>query len=130
VTTSYTCKNCGHSHTDPAAMIQRRGKPISLCWDCRKESLRAAAARKSGGGSAVKKTLADVVEKTVAKAPAPVTLNGHLEVASGFGFRVSRENGQFIVEQDTSEGETATMVFNADEIHRLTEWVNSTPREI
>lgn len=126
---SFTCKNCDNTYTDPAAMVQRKGKPISLCWDCRKESLRAAKARKSGG-SVTTKTLASVVAKVTGTEPRPVKLNGHLEVTRGYGFRASLEDGVFVIEQDTNEGETATMVFNADELRRLTEWVNSTPREI
>jgi hypothetical protein len=115
MTRSRVCEKCGVDRLIDVFRVSGRGY-AKVCRDC-----------ESAGK---KKSLKDVVEKAVAKAPAPVKLNGHLEVASGFGFRVSRENGQFIVEQDTTEGETATMVFNADELRRLTEWINSTPREI
>ena len=50
--------------------------------------------------------------KTVTKRKAkadplpPVKLNGHLEVAAGFGFRAAIEDGQLRIEQDRADGDT------------------------
>jgi hypothetical protein len=69
-------------------------------------------------------SLAQVVDKVATKAPAPVKLNGHLELVRGYGFRASRENGQIVIEQDCDDGSgAASVVFNLEEFKRLAEWV-------
>jgi hypothetical protein len=53
-------------------------------------------------------------------APEPVKLDGlSLEIARGYGFRASAENGQLVIEQDAEDGATATVVFSRTEFKVL-----------
>jgi hypothetical protein len=38
-----------------------------------------------------------------------------LEIARGYGFRASAEDGQLVIEQDAEDGQTATVVFSKTE---------------
>jgi hypothetical protein len=63
-------------------------------------------------------------------APEPVKLSGlHLELARGYGFRASAEDGQLVIEQDADDGATATVVFSRTEFKVLAaqfaEWAGS-----
>jgi hypothetical protein len=63
-------------------------------------------------------------------APEPVKLDGlHLELARGYGFRASAENGQLVIEHDADDGATATVVFSKTEAKVLfaqfAEWAAS-----
>jgi hypothetical protein len=49
-------------------------------------------------------------------APEPVKFDGlSLEIARGWGFRASAEDGQLVIEQDAEDGATATVVFSKTE---------------
>ena len=53
-------------------------------------------------------------------APKPVKLDGlSLEIARGYGFRASAEDGQLVIEQDAEDGATATVVFSRTEFKVL-----------
>lgn len=52
-------------------------------------------------------------------APEPVKLDGlRLEIARGYGFRASAENGQLVIEQDADDG-CATVVLSKTEFRVL-----------
>lgn len=58
--------------------------------------------------------------------PVPVKLNGHLEVASGFGFRASIEDAQLRIEQDRSDGQqvyTHELWLARHEARHLIDWI-------
>lgn len=60
----------------------------------------------------------------------PVKLSGlSLEIARGYGFRASAEDGQLVIEQDAEDGATATVVFSRTEFKVLAaqfaEWAGS-----
>ena len=57
---------------------------------------------------------------TPATEPEPVKLDGlSLEIARGYGFRASAEDGQLVIEQDADDGATATVVFSKTEFKVL-----------
>ena len=122
--TTITCKRCAEDKPE-ADMIVRNGKPSKLCRVC------FGASFKKGGKAKGEKTLADVVEKRVrkAKAPAPIVLNGHLEVEQTYGFRAAWEDGYLAIEQDQvgDEGEavTARLLLSKSDVARIAEWVRS-----
>jgi hypothetical protein len=61
-------------------------------------------------------------------APAPVKLNGHLEVPSGLGFRASLEDQQLVIEQDRADDDgqsyTHTLTLAPHEAARLIDWIS------
>jgi len=124
-----TCKRCGEDK--PAEeMIRRNGKPAKLCLTC----FSASFGKKNRGGRVAKgsaKTIADIVEKRTrkAKAPEPVVLGGHLEVAQTYGFRAAWEDGYLAVEQDQTaedgESVTARLLLTRSDVERIAEWVQS-----
>lgn len=60
-------------------------------------------------------------------APEPVKLNGHLEVASGLGFRASIEDGTLQLEQDRPGDDDAlytwTISLAPHEARQLVDWI-------
>jgi hypothetical protein len=106
--TTHICQRC--SETKGADdMVIRGGKPSKTCKTC----FSASFAKKSGGK--VKRS----GEKRE-QAPPPVKLNGlSLEIARGYGFRASAEDGQLVIEQDADDGATATVVFSRTEFKVL-----------
>ena len=53
---------------------------------------------------------------TPAAEPERVKLDGlSLEIARGYGFRASAEDGQLVIEQDVDDGATAMVVFSKTE---------------
>jgi hypothetical protein len=76
------------------------------------------------------KVQAKTAKAQPAAAPEPVKLDGlHLEIARGYGFRASAEDGQLVIEQDADDGATATVVFSRTEFKVLAaqfaEWSQS-----
>ena len=70
------------------------------------------------------------VEAEPTPAPKPVQLDGlTLEVARGYGFRASAEDGQLVIEQDTDGEGAATIVLSKTELRVLAaqfaEWAAS-----
>lgn len=81
------------------------------CRDCRGNG------KRKGGGSV--KVASKRVEKPEAP-PAPAKLDGlSLEVARGYGFRASAEDGQLVIEQDTDGEGAATVVLSKTEFKVL-----------
>ena len=55
-------------------------------------------------------------EEAKQEVPAAAKLDGlSLEIARGWGFRASAEDGQLVIEQDADDGGTATVVFSKTE---------------
>jgi hypothetical protein len=114
--TTYTCRKCGNEGFTADAMLMRKGKPSQVCREC-------WTATRNGGGATVAKAT-EVQAKTAksqpAAAPEPVKLDGlSLEIARGYGFRASAEDGQLVIEQDAEDGATATVVFSRTEFKVL-----------
>lgn len=59
--------------------------------------------------------------------PAPVRLNGHLEVAAGLGFRASIEDSALVIEQDRTDDDgavyTHTLTLAPHEARQLVDWI-------
>ena len=109
--TTYTCRKCGNEGFAAAAMLMRKGKPSQVCREC-------WTASRNGGATVAKatKVQAKTAKSQPAAAPEPVKLDGlSLELARGYGFRASAENGQLVIEQDADDGATATVVFSKTE---------------
>jgi hypothetical protein len=107
-------------------MVIRGGKPSKTCKDCFSASFQK---KSGGGGKRVKASASKRVEKQEV-APEPVNLDGlSLEIARGYGFRASAEDGQLVIEQDAEDGATATVVFSRTEFKVLAaqfaEWAQS-----
>lgn len=82
-----TCDTCETEKPDPQFRVFGRGRK-KTCIEC------------EGGGSVKAKNT-----KTE-PAPEPIKLDGlSLEVARGYGFRASAEDGALAIEQDTEDGE-------------------------
>jgi hypothetical protein len=63
-----------------------------------------------------------VKEKTpkAESAPEPIKLDGlSLEVAAGYGFRASAEDGRLVIEQDCEDGQATTVVLSRTEFKVL-----------
>lgn len=97
-----TCDTCEIEKADSAFRKFGRGRK-KTCVEC------------EGGGKAVSKRASSREEKQEAPPPKPVKLDGlSLEVARGYGFRASAEDGQLVIEQDADDG-TATVVLSRTE---------------
>lgn len=123
---SHTCQRCGETK-DAGDMCVRGGKPSKTCKAC----FSASFQKKSGGGKRVTKAkLEPVGVPGEHYGLQPVKLNGlSLEIARGYGFRASAEDGQLVIEQDDDQGQTATVVFSRTEAKVLfaqfAEWAQS-----
>jgi hypothetical protein len=116
---SHTCQRCGETK-GADDMCVRGGKPSKTCKAC----FSASFQKKSGGGK-VKRS-----RQKAERSPPPVKLSGlSLEIARGYGFRASAEDGQLVIEQDAEDGATATVVFSRTEAKVLfaqfAEWAGS-----
>ena len=109
--TTYTCRKCEATGLGADAMLMRKGKPSQVCREC------WSATRNGGGSVKAKAQPVGVAGESYGLQPAKLGLS--LEIARGYGFRASAEDGVLVIEQDTDSGETATVVFSRTEFKVL-----------
>lgn len=110
ITRSKVCIKCGvdkliDAYGNDSRTPDGRAK---TCIDCRGNG------KRKGGGSVRPR------DPKPERVPAPAKLDGlSLEVARGYGFRASAEDGQLVIEQDTDGEGTAQVVLSKTEFKVL-----------